>query len=157
MKLFEPGENRKLGNVITAAPDLDLEVITQRLMAEEVGSKIDRLTIYMSKSDAAIGLSTWIFVSQKRIGRITEEDLTARSAQRRKSRHTQGTHLIDARVDSGFIGHSYFYSHPAVLSDLILILRDGRDPGAEHGRPLAKLSNVFWAIEDDYPRTDPQE
>ena len=57
MKLFEPGENRKLGNVITAAPDLDLEVITQHISAEEVGAKIDRLTVYMSKSDATIGLS----------------------------------------------------------------------------------------------------
>ena len=65
--------------------------------------------------------------------------------------------IIRARVDSGFVGHSSFYSHPAVLSDLILILRDGRDPGREHGRPLLRQSDYFWVLEDDYPRFDAEE
>ena len=147
---FEPGNNRKLGNVIVAAPDLDVSVISQRIAAEEVGAKIDRLTVYMSKSDAAIGLSTWLFVSQKRVGRVTLAEAGERLLERAKSEHAKRQALIDSRVDSGFIGHSYFYSHPAVLSDLILILRDGRDPGEENGRPLVKLAGQFWAIEEDY-------
>ena len=67
-KDFDPGDDRQLGNVIVAAPDLDLEVVSQRISSEEIAPKIDRLTVYMSGTDTAIGLSTWLFVSQKRLG-----------------------------------------------------------------------------------------
>jgi esterase/lipase superfamily enzyme len=154
---FIPPEDRKLGNVIVAAPDLDLEVISQRISAEEIGAKIDRLTVYMSKTDEAIGFSTWLFVSQKRMGRVTEEDVSEVSRQRARAKVQAGGALIDANVDSGFIGHSYFYSHPAVLSDLILILRDNRAPGDQNGRPLIRSSEGFWAIEEDYPNRKPEE
>ena len=152
-----PPEDRKLGNVIVAAPDLDVEVISQRISAEEIAAKIDRLTVYMSKTDEAIGFSTWLFVSQKRMGRVSEEDVPEILEHRSKSKVSKGTALIDANVDSGFIGHSYFYSHPAVLSDLILILRDNRAPGDENGRPLIRRSGGFWALEEGYPYRKPEE
>ena len=154
---FIPPEDRKLGNVIVAAPDLDVEVISQRVSAEEIGARIDRLTVYMSKTDEAIGFSTWLFVSQKRMGRVTEEDVSEVSRQRAKAKVQAGGALIDANVDSGLIGHSYFYSHPAVLSDLILILRDNRAPGVANGRPLIRRSGGFWALEEDYPYRKPEE
>ena len=73
---FDSGAKKpKLSNLILAAPDLDLEVITQRIVAEEFLKHINQVTMYMSKSDAAIGLSTWLFVSRFRIGRISREDL----------------------------------------------------------------------------------
>lgn len=150
-KDFDPGPNRKLGNVIVAAPDLDLEVVSQRVLAEEVVAKIDQLTVYMSETDSAIGLSTWLFVSQKRVGRVTAADFSGTSRARAESRHQRGVALIDAEIDSGLIGHSYFYSNRAVLSDLILILRDNCPPGAENGRPLASSGEQgFWLIDDDY-------
>ena len=77
---------------------------------------------------------------------------------RRGSSLQRNMFFIDSRVSSGFIGHSYFYSHPAVLSDLILILRDGRDPGAENGRPLGREEGtLFWSIDDDYLRDREEE
>jgi hypothetical protein len=111
----------------------------------------------MSKTDEAIGFSTWLFVSQKRMGRVTEEDVSEVSRQRAKAKVLAGGALIDANVDSGFIGHSYFYSHPAVLSDLILILRDNRAPGDANGRPLIRSSRGFWSLEEDYPNRKPEE
>lgn len=145
-----PQRRSKLGNVIVAAPDLDLDVIQQRVAAEEFHRRIDRLTLYMSKTDTAIGLSTWLFVSQKRVGRVQMADLTPETLQRMSV--SSAAVLIDANVDAGFIGHSYFYSHPAVISDLILMLRDDRDPGAEHGRPLGRAEGSFiWRIDEDYP------
>jgi hypothetical protein len=38
-----------------------------------------------------------------------------------------------------------------VSSDLILLLRDNRGPGAENGRPLIKRQESFWEIDDMYP------
>ena len=148
-ELDDPTRKRKLGNLILAAPDLDLDVITQRIVAEEFIRHVTRLTMYMSKSDAAIGLSTWLFVSRHRVGRISRDDLPPFLQQRTDM--VQNVSLINAQVDSGFIGHSYFYSHPAVSSDLVLLLRDGRAPGSENGRPLTDLQGVFWGLENDYP------
>lgn len=149
-------EDRKLGNVIIAAPDLDLETILQRVTAEEIPSKIDRLTVYMSKSDEAIGFSTWLFVSQKRVGRIVEEDLTEVQKQRAGVKTMAGSAFVSSQFKAGIIGHSYFYSHPAGLSDLILILRDNRDPGEANGRPLVPSSPGFWRLDEDYPANTPQ-
>ncbi len=154
-QIRDPGRKRKLGHIIIAAPDLDIEVISQRIAAEEIGEEIDRLTIYMSSSDAAIGLSTWMFRSKKRIGRLQSLDEIP-EPQRQRAKLTTGIGtLVDARVDSGWIGHSYFFSHPAVLSDVILILRDGLSPGKENGRPLERgKDSFFWRIVEDYPRQD---
>jgi len=59
--------------------------------------------------------------------------------------------LIDVKVKTDFLGHGYFISNPAVLSDLILILRDNRPPGAENGRPLLREEGGFWELYDGYP------
>ncbi len=154
---LKPRSERKLGNVILAAPDLDIDVISQRIVAEEFLKQIARVTIYMSKTDTALGLSTWLFVSQGRIGRVTSIEDLPPTLQARASVDPTGmyltTSLVDSRVDSGLIGHSYFYDHPAVSSDLILLLRDDLDPGADHGRPLERLGSMLYALYDDYPAT----
>ena len=139
----------KIKNIVLAAPDLDFEVISQRLIAERFMSYVNRFTIYMSTTDVALGLSTWLFLSQRRVGRVQFSDLPP--VYQREARKATHVTLVDARVSSGLIGHSYFYSHPAVLSDLILVLRDGRPPGMEHGRPLEHIDVISWRIEDDYP------
>jgi hypothetical protein len=59
--------------------------------------------------------------------------------------------IVDARVKSGFIGHSYFYSDPAVSSDLIHMMGYERVPGASNGRPLITVGSNFWSIEKGYP------
>ncbi len=61
--------------------------------------------------------------------------------------------VIDARVKSGSFGHDYFHSSPAVSSDLILLIRDHRPPGAAHGRPLGEEGPHWWVITKDYPAT----
>lgn len=51
----------------------------------------------------------------------------------------------------GAYGHSYFIDSPSVHSDVILILRDERRPGADHGPPLIKRDYGFWELRDGYP------
>jgi esterase/lipase superfamily enzyme len=147
-----PDRPRKFGQIIVAAPDLDLDVIRQRLAAEEIIRQFRNFTVYMSKSDVAIGFSTWLFVSQKRVGRLEDQELKKAEKMHLRAKMQRNLTMINARVDSEFIGHNYFYSHPAVLSDLILILRDGLPPGEAHGRPLKRSpGGLFWTIEDAYP------
>lgn len=139
----------KLGNLILAAADLDLEVVRQRIVAERVHLAPQRFTLYMSPNDRALGLSDWLFDSVTRLGKLALGDLTEQ--QKKNVLVIPSLHLIDTQIKTDFIGHSYFYANPAVSSDLILLLRDNRDPGLEHGRPLLYEDSNFWMITDSYP------
>jgi esterase/lipase superfamily enzyme len=138
----------KIKNVVLAAADLDLEVVTQRVAAEYMGLGSERNTIYVSEVDKAIGFSGCLFLSFRRMGQLRPEDLS--DEQRMHLERIARTQLIDARVPTGFIGHAYFYRHPAVSADLILLLRDDLEPGSP-GRPLRKRGVNFWQITPDYP------
>jgi esterase/lipase superfamily enzyme len=141
----QPG---KLGTVIIAAADIDIDVFQQRISAERLAMPLDTIVFYLSQGDRAIGLARWLFASVNRIGKITMQDI---SAEGRKSlMRTDRVQVIDSKVDSGFLGHSYFITNPAVLSDLILVLRDNRGPGPEKGRPLQRKDDGFWTITDTY-------
>jgi esterase/lipase superfamily enzyme len=138
----------RIKNVVLAAADLDLEVVSQRIAAEYVGLGTERSTIYVSPVDKAIGFSNLLFMSFRRIGQVRPEDLT--DEQRQFLERVARTQFIDARVPTGFIGHAYFYRHPAVSADLVLLLRYNLEPDSP-GRPLHKRGANFWQITPDYP------
>jgi esterase/lipase superfamily enzyme len=141
----------KIRNIVLAAPDLDFEVSLQRFAAERFFKAADHITIYVSEGDKAIGISGWLFGSIRRMGQLRYEDLPA--DERELLRETGRLDFIDARVKGGGWGHDYFHSNPAVSSDVILLLRYGRGPGADNGRPLLKPEGGgFWTITKDYPQ-----
>lgn len=141
----------KLGQLILAAPDIDWEVAQQRLRPDRVHLVPERLTIYATPEDKAIGLASWLFSSLRRLGQLTGEMLTEKQRQVMVA-HDVPVDFIDVNVrKKGSFGHSYFIDNPSVFSDVILILRDERPPGAEHGRPLIKRDDGFWELRDGYP------
>jgi esterase/lipase superfamily enzyme len=71
----------RIKNVVLAAADLDLEVVTQRVAAEYVGLGTERSTIYVSNADRAIGFSGLLFASLRRMGQLRPEDLTDEERQ----------------------------------------------------------------------------
>ncbi len=105
---------------------------TQDQVADDLRRELQRRLALTSHK--VVGFSGCLFVSMRRLGKLRPEDLT--EAQRERLETVARVNLIDARVSTGFIGHSYFYRHPAVSADLILLLRDNLDPGSP-GRPLA--------------------
>jgi esterase/lipase superfamily enzyme len=145
----DPRETFKIGDVVLAAADLDLEVVSQRLAAERVGLGLGRITIYVSSEDKALGFSNWLYSGVQRLGRVDFTTLDQNIKSRLETNRDLA--VVDARVRSGFIGHSYFYSDPAVSSDLILLFGHGRGPGAENGRPLEPVGPNYWRIEKGYP------
>jgi esterase/lipase superfamily enzyme len=137
----------KLGHVVLAAADLDLEVAMQRLTAEQVGLGAERLTVYVSEDDKAIGLAGWLFTSLRRIGELRFTDY---EAYREKVPNLGGLAVIESESRTDFLGHGYFLKDSAASSDLILLLRDQRSPGAAHGRPLIDQGGGYWLIPSDY-------
>jgi esterase/lipase superfamily enzyme len=140
----------KIDTLVFAAADLDLEVINQRFAAERLLELGKRQVFYVHESDSALGMSTWLFSSGTRLGRLRPETLRAQG--RAVLAEYDRLEIIDARVKtpSNFT-HSYFYAHPAVLSDMILLLRDGKAAGEANGRPLIRDPSGFWILPKGYP------
>ncbi len=140
----------KLGHLILAAPDIDLDVVSQRISTEYLYLVPESTTIYFCGHDRAIGIADWLFASALRLGglRFDRMDPELRKALN-ESPPTIG--MIDVHAHTGFLGHSYFYQSPAVSSDIYLVLMEDRMPGAEHGRPLHSEEPGVWILKDGYP------
>lgn len=140
----------KLGTLILAAADLDADVASQRITPEGVPLVPERITIYVSDSDRALGLSSWMFGSSRRLGMLRPADLKKPASKYLLANNN--IEAIDARVKvPKMFSHSYFFAHPGAMSDLILLLRDQRPAGAEFGRPLTRDPSGFWIMDDTYP------
>lgn len=144
---MDPRTQYNIGDLILVAPDMDMEVATQRIIAEGIGRGVQNITLYVSEDDWAIGLAQSLFGSQRRIGQINPEDLTEK--KKRLLRKVQNADIIFYKGTSGgSFGHSY-YDTPEVMSDIFL-LGEGRKAGAEHGRPLEPAGPHLWIIRDGY-------
>ena len=144
-------EMLKLGNIILAAPDIDLQVAQQRFRPDQVYKILDRFTLYVTPEDSALGISAWLFGSLSRVGTTTAADFSPEQKEAFLDGRV-GVDIIDVKVKKkGAHGHTYWIDNPAVFSDVILILRDDASPGAEHGRPLIRAESGFWEVHDGYP------
>jgi esterase/lipase superfamily enzyme len=150
----------KLATLVVAAPDVDMDIFIQRMATARLGRVPERAAIYICKADEALGISSWLFGGMNRLGKLQSNVFTPEElATLRQSRTVQ---IVEARVsNAGAYGHNYFYSNPAVSSDLILLMRYAKAPGAEYGRPLTADAEGFWVVDDDYlknapPATQPQ-
>jgi esterase/lipase superfamily enzyme len=142
----------KLGTVVLAAADLDIDVVGMRIVADGLHHVPEFLTVYLSEDDRAIGIASWLFSSVRRLGQARKWDFTPQ--QRERMDRFPEIHFVDVEITTDWLGHGYFISNPAVLSDLILVLRDRRLPGAEHGRPLRPIGGQFWGLDRKYPQFD---
>ncbi len=138
----------KLENLILAAPDLDEDVFMQRFVAENLVTAAKRTTIYASTSDRVIELADVVFGSRKRLGLIGPRDFSPKVRQMLSS--MPNLQFVECRVSDFSGSHNYIYAHPAALSDLILVLRECRDPGPENGRPLRQSVQGVWELDNSY-------
>jgi esterase/lipase superfamily enzyme len=163
----DPVEKYKIHNFVLAAPDLDLQVATQRIGGDKLALSVNRFTIYSSPADKAIGVASQLFESPRgRVGTVELEDLdeTLRSSMQSAMKQLPARFAIinfAGAADTGKsqrdrYGHSYFRDAPTVSSDLVLMLRDDLDPGTP-GRPLEKVGLRFWKIPPGYPDVPPAQ
>ena len=157
-KGLSPRKFYKLHNLMLAAPDLDAQVAAQRLIGDHVAWSADRVTIYTSPADRAIGWSRKLFASPKgRIGNLDPSSMTEQTKLVLDGGNANIAFInFDAsadKSDSGAdrFGHSYFRNAPTVSPDVILMLRDNLDPG-DPGRPLEDLGHKFWRVPPGYPK-----
>lgn len=144
----DPKTQLKLGQIVMAAPDMDTQVFLQRFIAERVYRIADGFTYYVSTRDRALAVSRWLHGGAKRLGLVHEIKTTPEIERLLSAFHNLW--IIVADVQTNFLGHE-FYTNAAVSSDLILLIKEGRLPGGEHGRPLQKVGPNAWSIVQSYP------
>lgn len=143
----DPREALRITPLVLAAPDMDLDVTSQRFTAERLSESVGEVVVYTSARDSAIGAAGSLFGSRYRVGKLTPEDLSERS--RGNIAHKDRFSLVFyTGTQGGRFGHSY-YRAPAVQADVALVIR-GLPPGAEYGRPLEPIGDNLWTIGDDY-------
>jgi esterase/lipase superfamily enzyme len=152
----EPAALYKVQNLVLLSPDIDAEIAGQQITGflsdpdlvtvwpEARLPRIlkGRLTIYASPEDRALAVSRWLFRSRRRVGQLRPEDIPDRS--QRYFEIGGRTDLISYEGErTDLFGHSYFTTNPEVSSDLIQLVRYGKQLG-EPGRELIKTGRVTW-------------
>lgn len=142
-----PRELYKIENLIMAAPDLDFDIVRQRLMAEKIGPAFGQITVYTTDADKALGLSQTL-MSGTRFGRIHDTDLGKQ--EQVIFSIVKNVAFINVNGVKGFFGHAYFLSSPSASSDIIQVINTGSKPG-EPERPLTHQMLNFWDMPAEYP------
>ena len=155
-----PDREFHIGNVVLVAPDLDGDVALNKIFKVfsdpelPFGGKADpgalippspglRVTLYVSPNDKALAMSSWLFGSIARLGRIDATMFNADQIEAIAS--LRAVDIIQVRGKTDFFGHSYYISNPRVSADIIALLRYGLRPN-EPGRPLEHITGTFWRV-----------
>ncbi len=125
-----PGAPR-FHEVILAAPDVDAEVF--RDLAGEMMPAARHMTLYASNKDEALKLSYDVH-GYPRAGDVAPEIVVV-----------PGLDSVDASaVDTSFLGHSYVSDERSVISDILLMLRNGLGPHDRGLRSQVCTAGRYW-------------
>ena len=151
-------QRAKLGNVVLMAPDLDIEVAPEKILAIvsdpdlPYGATRDphavfralrpfHLTIYVSPDDKALATSSWLFGSLARLGRIDTSTFTPEQIELAS---TLGfLDVIQVRGTTDLFGHGYFVSNPKASADLIAMIRYGSQAQRTGTAPSGSRASVL--------------
>lgn len=157
---MRPSDVLKLETLVLVAPDLDLDIFTQRFLSERVMRIARRVVVYTSKEDGALGLARLFFASRDRLGdaQLGDFDPVSRSL----INDLPSIEIVECRV-GGVSSHAYLFEHPAALSDMIMVIRDGLKPAGDRdgtgaryeespldARPLQTLEPGFYLLDETY-------
>jgi esterase/lipase superfamily enzyme len=143
-----PREIYRIENLIMAAPDLDFDIVRQRLMAEKIGPAFGQITVYATDADKALGLSETL-MSGTRFGRIHAENL----GEQEQAIFSIVKNVAFVNVQGKqrfFLGHAYYLNNPSTSSDIIRVINTGSMPG-DPERPLTHITLNFWEMPEKYP------
>jgi esterase/lipase superfamily enzyme len=127
-------QNAKVGfnNVVMAAPDIniaDFEVVTKALRASA-----KRTTVYSSAHDVALIVSKTFH----KFARLGEAPPT---------RLSPFIDTIDAsEIQHDLLGHSYFGDSATALHDMLLLLKEGKDPEQRKLETRELGAQKYWRV-----------
>jgi len=141
-------ENLPIGQVILVGSDYDRDLFAAALVNGLLEIP-QSLTIYLSETDKALGISQWLF-GRNRLGQMwTERPLKPHVDEYiRKNEPLVLIDVTDAEASSAGNGHAYFRKSPWVSSDILVSLLYDLDPGK---RGLVRLPDIpVWSFPENY-------
>ena len=143
----DPRKLYRIQNLILAAPDLDFDIVRQRLMAEKIGPAFGQITVYATDADKALKASQTL-MSGTRFGRIDTSDLGEQ--EQAIFNIVRNVSFINVNDVKSYVGHGYYLSSPSTSSDIIRVINTGSRPG-DPERPLIHERLNFWDMPVGYP------
>ncbi|WP_193315588.1 alpha/beta hydrolase [Janthinobacterium aquaticum] len=121
--------------IVLAAPDINADVFREQIAPRFANLKLP-VTLYASANDKAMRAS-YGFADWRRIGDISPP-VTA----------IDGLELIDASsVTMNFMGHDYFASNRALLTDIATLFKTGQRASKRGGlRGMPATAPLYWAF-----------
>ncbi len=133
----KPEVRKRLTEVVLTAPDIDAEVF-KRDIAPALTRHGRPITLYASSRDLALQASKQVH-GYARAGDSGPEMVIM-----------PGIETIDAtKVETGFLGHSYFAENKSVLSDIFYLIKEGQRADRRFGlREVNTARGRYWAFKD---------
>ena len=129
----KPALRGRLREVILTAPDIDADVF-KRDIAPALTAAGRPVTLYASSEDLAL-------VASKKVHGYARAGDSGQGLV-----VVPGIETVDAtRVDTSFLGHSYFAEARSVLSDIFYLIRYGKRADQRFGlRPVEAQAGRYW-------------
>lgn len=130
-RLTPPENEKPFSNLVLCAPDVGLQDF--QLWAPGVVQQCDRVTLYANSGDSALIASKGLHAE-------------ARAGDAEDPVIVDGIETIDcSRLDTGFMGHSYYGSHEQMLTDLFMLLKEDKPAARRPHLKLQKASTgTYW-------------
>lgn len=141
-------EDLPIGQVILVGSDYDRDLFAAALLNGLLNLP-ERLTIYLSETDRALGISQWVF-GRNRLGQMWQERPLKPQVDKylRKSESLVLIDVTGAEAATAGNGHAYFRNSPWVSSDIFVSLLYGLAPDR---RGLVRLPHMpIWSFPEDY-------
>ncbi len=156
LALLNQGESKealnnkfRIGQVLLMASDYDRDSFINTVN-DRILDVPDHMTIYLSETDKALGMSSWL-LNRRRLGEIDPKEGGLTQEQINILAPNQELSLVNVsqaeRASSGK-GHNYFRQSPWVSSDVLMTLRFALPP-EERGLVQQEGTGV-WSFPEDY-------
>jgi esterase/lipase superfamily enzyme len=117
---------------VLAAPDINAKKFTNQL-SNQLASSSRNVTLYASSGDKALRLSKEVH-GYRRAGESGDGLLVL-----------DGIETVDAsKVDTDWLGHTYFAEQTSLLSDLFMIVKHGHKADARQLSRGVKDGKTYW-------------
>ncbi len=129
-------ENRKLDQIILAAPDIDAEIFVNQIAPHLPNRSSGRVTLYASSKDKALLLAKKMNDNYPRAGDAGNGIVC-----------TKGIDTIDAsEVDTDWMGHGYFAETMELLHDIHSLIVSGVAPENRNLEYVNEANKQFWRL-----------
>lgn len=142
-------EKFRIGQVLLMASDYDRDTFVNTIN-DRILDVSDHITVYLSETDKALGMSSWL-LSRTRLGEINPEEGGLTDERLNILAPNRNLSLINVskaeRANTGK-GHNYFRQSPWVSSDILMTVRFSLPP---EDRGLVQEEGMgVWEFPQDY-------